>query len=76
MPETHRLKFIEQREGKQAAIDFALQTMKIYRICVLNSRKRGSVKSHHASLPQYRRGFIESYQAFKRYLADYEKEIA
>jgi len=70
MPETSRLKFIEARDGRQAAIDFAVQTMKTYRTCVLNSRKRGAAKPHHASLPQYRREFIESYQAFKRYLAD------
>jgi hypothetical protein len=62
--ETARLAFIEQRDGKQAASEFARRTMAIYRTAVLCSRKRGKVP-HHASLPEYRRGFIESYLAFK-----------
>lgn len=69
MPESQRLKFVETRDGKQAAIDFAEQTMRIYRKAVLSSRKRGYEKPHHASLPGYRRGFIESYCALKAYLA-------
>jgi len=35
--------------------------MKIYRRAVLNKR-------HHASLPEYRHKFIESYCDFKRWL--------
>lgn len=66
--EAERLKFIEERDGKQAALEFALRTMRIYRKAVLTSRKRGFSKPHHASLEQYRRSFIESYLAFKRYL--------
>jgi hypothetical protein len=34
----------------------------------LHSRKRGFNPPHHASLPEYRQGFIESYLAFKAYI--------
>jgi len=66
--ETQRLAFIEARDGKTGAADFARRTMSIYRTCVLRSRKRGFATPHHASLPEYRRGFIESYCALKSYL--------
>lgn len=67
--ESHRLEFIEGRDGKDAALAFARRTLAIYRKCVLRSRKRCFDKPHHASLPEYRRGFIESYCAFKSYLS-------
>ena len=67
--ETQRLAFIEGRDGKTAARAFARQTMSAYRKAVLSSRKRGHTNPHHASLPEYREGFIRSYLAFKRYLA-------
>jgi len=66
--ETERLNFIEARDGKAAAIEFAQRTMAIYRKSVLQSRKRGFAKPHHASIPEYRETFIESYLAFKEYL--------
>jgi hypothetical protein len=66
--ETQRLASIEAQDGKHGAVDFARRTMAIYRTCVLRSRKRGFTTPHHASLPEYRRGFIESYCAFKSYL--------
>lgn len=67
--ESERLGFVEARDGKNGAVEFARRTMAIYRTCVLRSRKRGFANPHHASLPEYRRGFIESYCAFKTYLA-------
>lgn len=70
MAEEQRLAFVEQRDGKQAAIAFARQGMQVYRTCVLRSRKRGFDRPHHASFPEYRRGFIESYLAFKGYVAN------
>lgn len=70
MGEGQRLAFIEASDGLSAAVEFAQRTLRIYRRAVLTSRKRGHVKPHHASIPQYRREFIESYCAFKRYLSD------
>jgi len=66
--ESQRLTFIEQRDGKEAAANFAKQTLRIYRKAVLTSRKCGCNKPHYASLREYRRSFIESYCAFKQYL--------
>lgn len=66
--EESRLAFLEQRDGTEGALDFALRTRSIYRKAVLMSRKRGHTKPHHASLPEYRRGFIESYVTLKRYI--------
>ena len=77
MAEESRLAFVEQRDGVQGAMAFARQGVKIYRSCVLQSAKRGyGVKGsayadktpHHASFREYRRGFIESYLAFKSYV--------
>lgn len=70
MVEKQRLQFVKERNGKEAAIAFAKQTMTIYRAAVLASRKRGYEKPHHASLPEYRKRFIKSYCSFKRYIAN------
>lgn len=75
MCEQDRLNFIIQRDGIDAAVDFARNTMKIYRKSVLRSHKRGygynSQKGniHFASIPEFRRKFIESYCAFKKFVA-------
>jgi hypothetical protein len=53
-------------ETYEQAIAFARQTVKVYRTCVLQNGRNGK-KLHHASLPQYRRGFIESYLVLKRF---------
>ena len=71
--ETGRLSFLEIRDGKEAAIDFASRTLKVYRTSVLRSRKRGFKSPHHASSPGYRRGFILSYLSFRRYLREQGK---
>lgn len=68
MAEKERLEMIEHKSGVHAAVEFAQRTMGLYRTCVLRSRKRGFDKPHHASIPEYRRGFIESYLAFKHYI--------
>lgn len=67
MDEIDRLRFISIRDGRQAAINFAERTLSIYRAAVLHSNKRGHPRPHHASLPEYRRGFIESYCAIKKF---------
>ena len=65
MAETRHL-FIEKRDGRAAAVQWAQQTMKIYRQAVLN-------KAHHASRKEFRRQFIESYCVFKRYSLDHDQ---
>jgi len=72
--EQDRLAFIESRDGKDGALDFARRTLAIYRKAVLTSRKRGYKKPHHASIPEYRRGFIESCCAFRAYIAGAKQE--
>ena len=66
--EHSRIAFVEQRDGKEAAIAFAKQTYRIYRTAVLSSRKRKATKVHFASLPEYKRSFIESCTVFRQYL--------
>lgn len=74
--ESKRLAFIETRDGVVGALDFAQRTMVQYRRAVLNSRKRGSTKPSHGSLPEYRKGFIESYLSFKKYIKEHsQKEL-
>jgi hypothetical protein len=75
MAEEQRLAFIEQRDGVKGTIAFAEQGMQIYRTCVLRSRKRGFDRPHHASLPEYRRVFIESYLAFKNYVKTHNAAV-
>ena len=67
--EKTRLKFIEDRDGSDLALNFAYRSMKIYRSAVLHSAKRGVANPHFASTNQFRRKFIESYLGFKRYIA-------
>lgn len=68
MCERKRIKFIKCRDGTEEAQYFAKRTMGLYRAAVLKSSKRGFANPHHASLKEYRRGFINSYLSFKRYL--------
>ncbi len=67
MIEYDRIKVIENRHGSLAALEYAKTCIKIYRACVLHSRKRGYIKPHFGSTPLYRRKFIISYLSFKRY---------
>lgn len=68
MSESARIAFLEQRDGKDGALEFAKRTIHIYRKAVLTSRKKGFGKPNHASLPEYRRSFIESYKFLKGYV--------
>jgi hypothetical protein len=74
MSEQSRIDFLINRDGIACARKWAARTAKIYRQSVLQSRKRGygigalsHKKPHHASFPYYRRTFIESYLALKRF---------
>lgn len=62
-----RIAFLEDRDGKVAALEFCARTYAKYRECIPKDGKPGR-KFHHASLPQYRRGFLESCLAFRSYL--------
>jgi len=66
--EKERLETVFMMYGIDETIRFAKQTLLTYRKAVLQSRKRGFSKPHHASLPEYRRGFIESYCYLKHFL--------
>ena len=68
MSETRHLSMSTLEE----AIAFAEQTKKVYKKALLQKGKDGG-KPHHATLPQYRRSFIESYLTFKRFLNFYKK---
>lgn len=69
MNELIRLAFVEERYGVGEAVAFAVRTARIYRTSLLRSRKRGYPNPHHASLPGYRKGCIESYVILKQYAA-------
>ena len=71
MSESSRLSFYLQRDGLEATIEFAARTMRLYRKCVLQSRKRGFYAPHHASLPEYRKSFILSYLVLKKFLSSH-----
>ena len=68
MSEVDRLSFLESRDGLLATIDFAHRTIKLYRKAVLTSRKRGFSKPHFASIPEYRKKYIQSYLILKNYI--------
>ncbi len=56
-----RIQFLLRRDGLASTLEWVDRTIKIYRQAVLN-------KNHHASLPEYRRKFIQAYCDFKRWL--------
>ena len=65
MSEQNRLNFIMERDGIDAMMFFAKQSYAIYRRCLMQSRKRGWEKPHHATQRAYRRSFIESCVVFR-----------
>jgi hypothetical protein len=62
MAEEDRIRFLLQRDGLEPTIAWVTRTRRIYRTAVLD-------KGHFASSGVFRRRFIESYCAFKRWLA-------
>lgn len=66
--EATRLQFLEGRDGPAGALAFAQLTYRTYRKALMQSRKRGCMKPHHATLPEYRRSFIESCVTFRHYI--------
>jgi hypothetical protein len=65
--EQKRLQFLMDRDGPEATLVFAIQTMKIYRHAFFARDKEGHKLYVH--LKEHRRGFLESIVAFKRYIA-------
>lgn len=61
MSEYYRLHIIEKNQGLEALTDFDKRTYRLYRACLRNPK-------HHASLPQYRKSFIDSCLVFRAYL--------
>ena len=61
MREDARIRFLLERDGLQATAAWVRRTLRIYRRAVLD-------KSHHGSSDGFRRGYIESYCDFKRWL--------
>lgn len=71
--EEKRIAFVEERDGPEAAYAFVVQTYKIYKKALMLSRKRGCERPHFASLPEYRRNFIESCVVFRAYKSQHQK---
>ena len=65
-PEADRLIVLVRRDGLVATVEWARRTRNIYRVAVLD-------RGHHASTRFYRRGFIQSYLAFKRFVKDHHE---
>lgn len=59
--EADRLKFVEDTRGRDAAEDFALQTLKVYMMALEDP-------DHHANLPEYKGGFETSIMEIIDYL--------
>lgn len=71
--ETARLAFVTNRDGLEAAVAFARRTLIVYRASLFRSRKRGFNPPHHASLVEYRRGFILSCLSFRSFIRSNKK---
>lgn len=69
MSAQERFNTVTRNHCSYTALDYAEQTMRVYRKAVLTSRKRGFEKPHHASLPKYRFLFIQDYLGFKQIIA-------
>lgn len=67
--ELERIQHYINTHGEDYAMDWIKTTYKVYRSCLMRSRKRGFLKPSHASLPEYRRGFIESCVTFRAYMS-------
>ena len=60
--EGERIALLLERDGKSATIEWVRRTMRIYRRAVLGA-------DHFARGGEHRRGYVESYCDFKRWLA-------
>lgn len=75
--ESERLAFLEARGGVPDALDFARRAYFVYRANlllkrrVLDARGMRDKKESHATYREFRRGFVESCLAFRRYIEDH-----
>jgi hypothetical protein len=87
--EKSRLEFLEARDGREGAMEFALRSYEIYKRLLLNaklpSKNRASDATHNFQRggytrdPDFRKGFIRSCLSFREYIRKYrnvEKEKA
>jgi len=66
MSERRRIEFLIHRDGVEVAKAWVLRTLRIYRTAVLQNGRHGR-SLHYASNSYYKKGFIDSYLALKRY---------
>lgn len=62
-----RIKFVETRDGAEAAITFAKQVRLVYRRSVLQTGKNGRV-FHYGSTREFKLKFIVGYLVAKRFI--------
>jgi hypothetical protein len=62
MEEAGRIRFLLARDGDAETVRWVRRTLRIYRAAVLDPH-------HHASSDVFRRGYIEAYCEFKRWLS-------
>ena len=67
-PEAHRLRLLVERDGLPSAVEFARTTKASYRRATLHGLSRSRDMRIATNL---RRGYIESYLAFKRFEKDH-----
>lgn len=58
--ETNRFAAVLAARGIEGAAAWVDQTLTVYTRAVLCSRKRGALRPHHASLPEFRPQFLAS----------------
>lgn len=65
-----RIRFLIERDGLKAALEWCRVTMKIYRTAVLD---RGSEnrRPHYANTREFKATFIRSYLDFKQFVLEY-----
>lgn len=79
--EAERIAFLEARGGVPDALDFVRRAYWVYRASlllkrrVLDARGEHDKKESHATYREYRRSFIESCLAFRRYIKDHGSSL-
>lgn len=77
--ELPRLEFLEARDGRPGAMEFAVRTFNTYRLLLLSAKSprlaSGSTRNFHGGLytqdPKFRRGFVRSCLSFREYIRKY-----
>ena len=77
--ELNRLTFLETRDGRAGAMEFALRTYETYKRCLLNAKLPRGNRASGATYnfqrgtfdPYYRTGFVRSVLSFREYIRKY-----